>query len=272
MSPQQSQVLSPRHPHVQGANHAPSPQQRAFAIHLAKERQLQHQFLQEQQRQFAAANTLTSHGQLQPQLPISSPTRNSAQIQPQTSSPVSLAPSTSASSMNSTLQHQQKHHLPSPVMVRNAQTCGSGLTNQMGKQQPRHQQQQLSQANRQHPQQRQQSQSQQQTKNVKGVGRGNLMMHQSIQIDLSLSNGLLKSPGNQSAEKGEATNLMQDDLTDKPQTRDSETEQHPASISSEIGVRTMLPQPCNYATNVSQVSPTSSPHWNASEHSFDPLD
>ncbi|CAA3027309.1 Hypothetical predicted protein, partial [Olea europaea subsp. europaea] len=34
----------------------------------------------------------------------------------------------------------------------------------------------------------------------------------------------------------------------------------------------MLPQPSNNATNVSQVSPTSSPQWNASEHSFDPID
>ncbi|KAL2540751.1 Chromatin modification-related protein EAF1 A [Abeliophyllum distichum] len=371
MSPQQSQVLSPHHPHVQGANHAPSPQQQAFAIRLAKERHLH------QQRQFAASNSLMSHGQPQPQLPISSPMRNSAQIQPQTSSPVSLAPLTSTSSMNSMPQHQQKHQLPSPGMVRNAQTGGSGLTNQMGKQRPRQQQQQFSQANRQHPQQRQQ------TKHVKGVGRGNLMMHQNIQIDPSLTNGLSQNPGNQSAEKGEATQIMQgqglysgsavnavqsarqftpsqstnqslpqqkiyssqapssskhkhqmathsdsshvpagapcpdlstghqsasnqqqaqphqqsqvlsnqkvvnqnqpalhrvmqqkhqlnSDLPNKPQDRDSETDQHPASISSEIGARTTLPQPCNNATNVAQVSPAIAPQWNASEHSFDP--
>ncbi|CAA3025882.1 chromatin modification-related EAF1 B-like isoform X1 [Olea europaea subsp. europaea] len=357
MSPQQSQVLSPHHPHVQGANHAPSPQQQAFAIRLAKERQMQHQFLQEQrQRQFAASNTLMSHGKPQSQLPISSPMRNSAQIQTQTSSPASLAPSTSASSLNSMLQHQQKHQLPSPGMVRNAQTGGSGLTNQMGKQRPRQQLQQFSPANRQHPQQRQQSESQQQTKHVRGVGRGNLM-HQNIQIDPSLSNGLSKNLGNQSAEKVEATHLMQDqglysgsavnagqsarkltpsqssnqslhqpkiyssqapssskhkqqitthsdsshvqavspgpdlssghqaasnhhrvmqqnhqlnsNLPNKPQTRDSEFDQHPAGISSVIGARTTLPQSCNIATNV-EVFHASAPRWNASEHSFDP--
>ncbi|CAI9774425.1 unnamed protein product [Fraxinus pennsylvanica] len=291
MSPQKSQVLSPHHPLVQGANHAPSPQQQAFAIRLAKERHLQH-LQEQQQRQFAASNTLMSHGKPQPQLPISSPMRNSAQIQTQTSSPVSLAPSTSASSLNSMLQHQQKHQLPSPGMVRSAQTGGSGLTNQMGKQRPRQQQQQFSQANRQHPQQRQQSQSQ-----VKGVGRGNLM-HQNIQIDPSLSNGLSKNLGNQSVEKGEATHLMQvspgpdltsghqaasnhhrvmqqnnqlnSNLPNKLQTRDSEFDQHPASISSEIGARTTLPQPCNNATNVAQVFHASAPRWNASEHSFNP--
>lgn len=217
ISPQQPQVLSPHNPHFQGpANHAPNPQQQAYAIRLAKERQ-QHRFQQQQppqqqlqQPQFAASSSLNPHVQSQPQLPISSPVQNSSQVQPQTGSPpVSLSPLTSVSSMNSMPQHQQKHQTPTQGVVRNAQAVGSGLTNQTSKQRQR-QQQQLSQANRQHPQQRQQPQAQQPAKVAKGVGRGNLMMHQNTPIDPSLVNGVSTSPGNQCSEKGEtATHLMQ---------------------------------------------------------------
>ncbi|XP_011089675.1 chromatin modification-related protein EAF1 B-like isoform X1 [Sesamum indicum] len=218
ISPQQPQVLSPHHPHFQGpGNHASNPQQQAYAIRMAKERQ-QHRYLQQQsqqqlqQPQFAASSLLTSHVQSQSQLPLSSPVQNSSQVQPQTGSPaVSISSLTSASSMNSSMpQHQQKHQSSTQGVVRHAQSSGSGLTNQSGKQRQRQQQQQFPQANRQHPQQRQQPQVQQPAKVVKGVGRGNMMMHQNMPVDPSLVNGVTTNPVNPCLEKGEATaHLMQ---------------------------------------------------------------
>lgn len=205
ISPQQPQVHSPHHPHFQGStNHAPNPQQQAYAIRLAKERQ--HRLLQQQQHpvqpqqhpvqpqqpQFAPSSSLVPHVQSQSQLPISPTVQNSSQLQPQTATPpVSHSPLTSVSSMP---QHQQKHQTPGQGVVRNAQAGGTGLTNQSGKQRQR----QLSQANRQHPQQRQQA-----AKVAKGVGRGSLMMNQNISVDPSLVNGVSTSSGNQSSDKGD---------------------------------------------------------------------
>ncbi|KAA8543485.1 hypothetical protein F0562_021020 [Nyssa sinensis] len=218
MPPQQSHVLSnPHHTHLQVPNHATTSQQQAYAIRVVKERQLQQRLLQQQQQQqqqFAASNALMPHVQAQPQLPISSSLQNSSQIQSQTSStPVSLSPLTPSSSMTTMSQHQQKHHMPSHGLGWNPQTGGSALTNQMGKQrqrQPQQQQQQFQQSGRHHPQQRLQSQSQQQAKLLKGVGRGNMMMHQNLSVDPSLLNGLSTTPVSQSAEKGEqAMHLMQ---------------------------------------------------------------
>ncbi|KAI3461860.1 hypothetical protein Pfo_018523 [Paulownia fortunei] len=391
ISPQQPQVLSPHHPHFQGpANHAPNPQQQAYAIRLAKERQ-QHRFLQQQpqqqlqQPQIATSSALMPHIQSQPQLPISSPVQNNSQVQPQTGSPpVSLSPLTSVSPMNSLPQHQQKHQTSTQGVVRNALAGGSGLTNQTSKQRQR-QQQQFSQANRQHPQQRQQPQAQQPAKVAKGVGRGNLMMHQNIPIDPSLVNGVSTNLGNQCSDKGEAaTHLMQSqglytgsalnavqptrqyvssqpsnqslpqqknysgqaasstkhlhqmtshsdnssqghvpavapglsaghqsvsslamagsnhqqapshqklvnqnqlalqrvvqpnrqinsDPSNKPQARDSGTDQHLTSSSTEMDIKTTLPQATSSATNVLQVvSPASAHQWHASEPLLDP--
>ncbi|KAL1544607.1 chromatin modification-related protein EAF1 B-like isoform X1 [Salvia divinorum] len=212
ISPQQPQVPSLHQSHFQGpVNHAPNNQQQAYAYRLAKERQLQHRFLQQQQQQFAASNSLMSHVQSQTQLPVSSsPMQNSPQVQPQTnSSTVPLSTLTSVSSMNAMPQHQQKHQIPTQGVLRNAQSGGSGLNHQMGKQRAR-QPHQPSQANRQHPPQRQQLQAQQQTKVVNGVGRGNLMMHQNISTDVVLPNGVSPIHGNQCLEKAEhVTNSMQ---------------------------------------------------------------
>ncbi|PIN08215.1 Nucleoplasmin ATPase [Handroanthus impetiginosus] len=210
ISPQQPQVLSPHHPHFQGpTNHAPSPQQQAYAIRVAKERQ-QHRFMQQQpqqqlqQPQFAASSSLMPHVQSQHQFPIPSAVQNSSQVQPQAGSPpVTLSPLTSASSMNPAPQHQLKHQTLAQGVVRNAQTTPTGKQRQR-------QQQQFSQASRQHPQLRPQPQAQQPAKVAKGVGRGNLMMHQNISVDSSLANGASTNPGNQGSEKGEAaTHLTQ---------------------------------------------------------------
>uniref|UniRef100_A0A2P2MU04 Chromatin modification-related protein EAF1 B-like n=1 Tax=Rhizophora mucronata TaxID=61149 RepID=A0A2P2MU04_RHIMU len=208
ISPQQSHVLStPHHPHLQGPNHTTGLQQQAYAVHLAKERQMQQRLLkQQQQQQFASSSGLMPHVQPQPQIPISSSMQNSPQVQQQTSlqQTVSLPPLTSPSPMTpmSVQQQQQKHNLPHHGVSRNSQTGGSGLTNQVGKQRQR-QQQQFQQSGRQHPQQRQHSQSPQQAKLIKGMGRGNMMAHQNLLIDQSPPNGLSVPPGNQGAEKGE---------------------------------------------------------------------
>ncbi|XP_020539175.1 chromatin modification-related protein EAF1 B isoform X2 [Jatropha curcas] len=210
MPPQQSHLMSnPHHPHLQGSNHATGSQQQAYAIRLAKERQqrLLQQQQQQQQQQFAASGALMPHVQPQPQLPISSSMQNSSQIQPQTSSqPVSLSPLTATSPMTPmSVQQQQKHALPHHGINRNSQPVGSGLTNQMGKQRLRQQQQhqQFQQSGRVHPQQRQHSHSPQQSKLLKGMGRGNMVVHQNLSADHSHMNGLSVPPGNQSAEKGE---------------------------------------------------------------------
>lgn len=203
LSSQQPLVHSPRHPHLQGASHATSPQHQAYAIRLARERHLQQRLLQQQHQQL-------SH--TQPHLPISSSLQNSPQITSQTSSPpVSLSPLASPSSMSPMPQHQLKHPFPAHGLGRSAQTGGSSLITQMSKQRP-HQigQQQLQNASRHHPPQRQQSESQKQAKILKGVGRGKSMIHQNMQIDPSLSDGLPTDQVNQSAEKGEqVTQLLQ---------------------------------------------------------------
>ncbi|XP_022851917.1 chromatin modification-related protein EAF1 B-like isoform X2 [Olea europaea var. sylvestris] len=199
VSPQQPQVRSSLQSHLQGAaNQPPNAQQQAYAMRLPKERQIQHRILQQQ---FTASNSLMQHVPPQPQLPISSPSQNSSQVQSQTISPsVSHSPLTSAS-INTVLQHQQKHQMHS------SQTISS--VNQTGKQwQRQQQQQQVLHGNRPHSQQQQQTQSQRQAKLSKGIGRGN-MMHQSIPVGPSLLDGI-SSTGNQSSETGVlSTHLIQ---------------------------------------------------------------
>lgn len=199
MSQQQPHVSSPHHAHLQGTN----PQHQAYAIRLAKERHLQHRLLQQQQQQqqFASSNSLIPHVQPQAKLPVSPPPQNSSQV---TTPTVSLSPLSSASPVTAMPPNQQKNQLLPHGLARGASSGSSGLTNQVGKQRQRQQQQQQFQpANRHHPQQRQQSQPQQQSKVLKGVGRGNMMMHQNISMDPSMLNGLSANSGTQSAEKGD---------------------------------------------------------------------
>ncbi|KAE8646245.1 hypothetical protein Csa_015747 [Cucumis sativus] len=171
MSPQQSHAhSSPHHPHLQSPNHSIGPQQQY------------------------AMSSLTPHVPPQPQLPMTS-LNNTPQAHLQTSSPqVSLPPLTSSSPMTPTSsQHQVKHHLPPHGLSRNPGT--SGLNNQVVKQRQ--------QSARHHPQQRQQVQSQQQTKIMKGVGRGSMLVHQNITVDSNILNGLNVPSGDQPSEKGE---------------------------------------------------------------------
>ncbi|GLT28183.1 hypothetical protein SLA2020_031340 [Shorea laevis] len=210
MSSQQSHGLNnSHHPHPPGPNATgPQQQQQFTAIRLAKERQLHQQRLMQQQQpqqqqQFAASSALMPHVQPQSQLPVSSSLQNNSQIQSQASNQSVVLPSVTSSSPMTPmpLAHQQKHHLPPHGLSRIPQSGASGLTNQVVKQRERQLQQQFQQSGRSHPQQRQQTQSQQQAKLLKGMGRGNMVVHPSV--DPSHLNGLSMPPGNQNDEKGE---------------------------------------------------------------------
>ncbi|CAL1412008.1 unnamed protein product [Linum trigynum] len=197
MSPQQPHVLG--NPHLPGPNQATASPQQAYAIRLAKERQMHQRFLQQQQQQqFTTSSTLMPHVQPQPQLPVTLPMQNTPQIPPQTlPQPVPLTQS-SPMSVQQQKVNLTTHHGPN----RNPQ----GITsNQMGKQRQRpQQQQQFQQPGRGHPQQRQQHQSQSsQQKHAKGIGRGNMIVHQNQPVDHSHKNGISIAMGNKGAEKGD---------------------------------------------------------------------
>ncbi|XP_058756979.1 chromatin modification-related protein EAF1 B-like isoform X4 [Vicia villosa] len=191
---QQQSHLSNPHPHLQGSNHTTNSQQ-AYAIRLAKERQLhQQRYLQQQQQQLAATNPPITHVQAQ-----------SSQAQPQSSSQqVSVSPATPSSPLTpmSSQHQQQKHHLPQPGFSRNPV---SSVTSQAVKQRQRQaQQRQYQQPARQHPNQPQQA------KLLKGIGRGNMLIHQNNSVDPSHINGLSVASGSQPVEKGDQiTQMMQ---------------------------------------------------------------
>lgn len=194
MPPQPSHVLNnPHHSHLQGPSH-PTNSQHPYARLVKQQRMMQ-------QPQFSPSNSLMPHVQPQSQLPVSS---NNSQIQPQ--NPQQVQPSSPMNPMPS--QFQQKHQMPPHGLNRNTQPGPSGLANPMGK---RPRPQQFQQSGRHHPAQRQQSQSQQQAKLMKGMGRGNMMLHQNLSIDPSHLNGLsMTPPGSQVNEKGEQVmHLMQ---------------------------------------------------------------
>ncbi|CAK8541399.1 unnamed protein product [Lathyrus sativus] len=195
---QQQSHLSNPHPHLQGPNHSTNSQQ-AYAIRLAKERQLhQQRYIQQQQQQLAATNASIPHGQAQ-----------SSQAQSQSSSQqVSVSPATPSSPLTpmSSQHQQQKHHLPQPGFSRNP---GSSVTSQAVKQRQRQaQQRQYQQPARQHPNQPQHAQPQQQAKLLKGMGRGNMLIHQNNSVDPSHINGLSVASGSQPVEKGDQITQM----------------------------------------------------------------
>ncbi|XP_029127564.1 chromatin modification-related protein EAF1 B isoform X2 [Cajanus cajan] len=208
LSQQQSHLSNPR-PHLQGPSHSTNSQQAAYAVRLAKEMQLQQRYLQHQQ-QLAASNVLMPHVQAKSQLPMSSsPLQNSSQVQQQNSSqqlPLSpITPSPPLTPMSSQLQ-QQKLHQTQPGFSRNP--TASGLPNQAPKQRPRHMpqpqpQQQYQHPGRQHPNQRHNVHSQQQAKLLKGMGRGNILVHQNLSVDTSHLSGLSLPAGSQTGEKGD---------------------------------------------------------------------
>lgn len=212
---QQQSHLSNLHSHLQGPNHTTNSHQ-AFALRLAKERQLQQRrYLQhqQQQQQLAASNPSVPHVQAQSQLPMSSTL--SSQVQSQNSSQsVSLPPVTPSSPLTptSSLNQQQKHNLPQHGFSRSP--GASGLNNQAVKQRQRQlqqqqQQQQYQQTSRQHPNQRQHPQSQQQPKLHKGIGKGNMLVQHNMSVDSPHINGPSVPLGSQNTEKGDQiTNMM----------------------------------------------------------------
>ncbi|KAI5436868.1 hypothetical protein KIW84_023114 [Lathyrus oleraceus] len=163
------------HPHLQGPNHTTNSQQ-AYAIRLAKERQLhQQRYIQQQQQQLAATNAPIPHGQAQ-----------SSQAQSQSSS----------------------------------QNPGSSVTSQAVKQRQRQaQQRQYQQPVRQHPNQPQHTQAQQQAKLLKGMGRGNMLIHQNNSVDPSHINGLSVASGSQPVEKGDQITQKQQVITVSSQSK-----------------------------------------------------
>ncbi|XP_077225080.1 chromatin modification-related protein EAF1 B-like isoform X2 [Tasmannia lanceolata] len=183
MPPQSHGLNNHHHPHLQNTSH--SPQQQAYVLRLAKERhQIQQRLLHQQHHQLApTSNAPMPHTHSPAQHPIS-PLQNGSQIQQPTSSQPPLNsqhPLTPPSPMNHIpLQAQQKQQHGPHGLTRSPQP-GGGLPNQLLKQRQRPQ---LQQQPRHHPQQRQQSQSQQ-AKLMKGLGRGNTMMHQNLQFDAS---------------------------------------------------------------------------------------
>lgn len=210
MSQQPPHVLNNQHhPQIQGRSHATTSQEQAY--HQRRQRLLH------QQQQFNSSNATMSQVQPTLQHPVSS-VQSSSQIQQQTSSqsmslpsPNAQRPLTSSASMNPvSAQSQQKQlNLPPHGHGRNPQQSVANLPNQVVKQRQRPQQSHPH-PGRQHTQQRQPSQPQQQAKLIKGMGRGNMMMHQNIPVDVSHVNGLSGAPGNHITDKvDQAMHLMQ---------------------------------------------------------------
>ncbi|KAE9618018.1 putative nucleoplasmin ATPase transcription factor MYB-HB-like family [Lupinus albus] len=272
--PQQQSHLSNPRPHLQGQNLATNSQQQAHAIRMAKERQLrqqqryrQHQL---QQKQFSTSNAMVPHVQAQSQLPISSPLQNSPQAKPQNSSQqVSLPPVTSSSP--STPMSSQQHHLPQHGFSRNP--GASGLTNQAVK--PRQPQQRpYQQSGRQHLNQPLHAQSQQQAKLLKGIGRGNMSVHQNPSVDPSHLNGLSVPPGNQTLEKGDQImNIMQGQNLHSGPANPSSKQLQPVASPSDNSIQGQAspvpaghimspPQPAATAANRHQLRQQSQPQSN----------
>ncbi|XP_023642579.1 chromatin modification-related protein EAF1 A isoform X2 [Capsella rubella] len=199
MSPQSHVLGNSHHPHHQIPSQATGAQQEAYAIH---QRQIRQRILQQQQQQqqFPASGTMMPHVQQPQGSSVSSSPQNSPQTQPPVSpQPLSMSPVSTSPNMNTLAQQNpQKSQLPLHGIGRSPHSGASGVSNQAGKQRQR---QLLQQSARQHPQQRQPTQGQQQSKQLKGMGRGN-MIHQNITVDQSHLNGVTMTPGNQATEKG----------------------------------------------------------------------
>lgn len=158
-----------QHPHIQGINHS-SPQQQAYAMRLAKERQLQQRIIPQSQQPYSATNAL-------------SPVQSSSQIQQQSQ------PSSCANPTPTQGQHN-KQQLP-----RNPQSSG-GIPNQLVKQRLRQQSQQ-----QQPRHQLQQKQLLQQAKLVKGLAGRTAMMHQNLAVDPPQVSGMPGASRNQVTDK-----------------------------------------------------------------------
>lgn len=245
---QQSHVLgNTHHPHLQSTSHATGAQQDAFAL---RQRQMHQRYVQQQQQlqqqQFPASTTIMPHAQQPQGTSVSSSPQNSPQTQPPVSpQPLSMPPVSTSPNINAMAQQNpQKSQLPLHGLGRNSQSGASGVNNQAGKQRQRQLQQQLQQSGRQHPHQRQPTQGQQQNKQLKGMGRGN-MIHQNITVDQSHLNGLTVAPGNQATEKGEAVVPVRPDQQSNAGT----------VMSTQLQSKPFVPQSSNHSQQLPKAFP-----------------
>lgn len=175
---QQAHMLgNPHHHHIQGTNHS-SPQQQAYAIRVAKERQLQQRLMPHQQHHISGQNAV-------------SPIQNNSQIQPQ-SQPCS--PVTPVSSSQGQQKQQSISRNPPPGM-------SNQIMKQRQRQQVQHHQPRQQQQQQQLQQQQQRQQSQQQVKLMKGLGRGNVLIHHNLSADTPQISGFSTTSKNQVSDK-----------------------------------------------------------------------
>ncbi|KAH9622601.1 hypothetical protein KSS87_021568, partial [Heliosperma pusillum] len=172
---QHSHVLNSPHSHLSTSNHGDIPEQQAY-IRISRERQMQQRLLHHQHQQH----------------PMSSPSSSQPVPLP------SLTPSSPVTHVDP-VPHQQHKNVQGHG--RSAQNGPGGAINQGGKQRQGQAQQYL-QSGRQHPQHRQQSHSQPNSKLMKGIGRGNMVIHHTLTNDTSHLNGLnLANSASQAAEE-----------------------------------------------------------------------
>lgn len=188
-------------PNIQGRNQATDLPQQTYAIHIAKERQLQRRHLQQPRQQLATSNNaVISHVQPQPQSPMPSLQNSSLQQSQPSSQPMPVSPQTPSSPMSPTFspQHPQNYPLqPHALGLNHQNNTMSCLTNQTGRQHHRQLQQQQPQQYSGPPPKRQQ-----QKQGIKGNGRGNNLVNQNLCSDSSHLNGLSMATGNHGVEKG----------------------------------------------------------------------
>ncbi|URD79467.1 HSA [Musa troglodytarum] len=164
---QQQHMLGNPHHHIQSTSHS-SPQQQAYAMRVAKERQLQHRITPQSQH-INGPNAVT-------------PVQNNSQMQPQSQS---CSPVTPVSSSQG--QQKQQNLLRNPP---------SGISNQIMKQRQRQVQQ-----HQPRQQQQQRQHTQQQTKLMKDLGRGNMLNHHNISADASQLSGFSTASKNRVSDK-----------------------------------------------------------------------
>ncbi|XP_042376811.1 chromatin modification-related protein EAF1 B-like isoform X1 [Zingiber officinale] len=165
---QQGHMLGNPHPHIQGTSHS-SPQQQAYAMRAAKERQLHQRMMPQLQRHISVPNAVP-------------PAQTNAQVQSQSQSSSTVIPVSSSQG-----QHKQQNISRNPP---------SGISNQINQRQ----RQQVQQNQSRQPQQQRQS-SQQQAKLMKGLGRGGMLINHNLSTDSSQVSGFSAASKNQLSDK-----------------------------------------------------------------------
>lgn len=164
---------NPHHSQIQGTSHS-SPQQQAYAMRLAKERQIQQRMVTQQQNDLSGASAVSS-------------VQNGSQISQQNQAPAATpVPSTQQ-------QHQRQQSAQNPpdksaLPNQPANTTQHKQKKQQGQQQPRQNQQQRNQGS-------------QQAKLMKSLGRGNMLIPQTAPVDTTPASAFSTSPKKQVSDK-----------------------------------------------------------------------